>query len=294
MPYTPILATLGYIMSPDGKQVLLVHRNKRPNDSHFGKYNGLGGKVQAGEDIVECLRREIREEADLECLKMILCGTVSWPGFGKQGEDWFGFVFRIETWAGTPRTENAEGTLAWVPLEQLPALPMWEGDRHFLPLVFDRRQVQFHGVMPYRDGKPLSWTFSVAGDTVAPDQTRDTLIAGARQLMARGDFKRVVDMLDVHRPAEWAVVDGQGARILRLLGQGYVRQGEWRAGRECLEQLRAVQRERPLLSPLAYAGALTDLLRCYGQLGMNTPELEIRQELAHLRGTDEFRSSLVV
>ena len=52
MPFTPILATLGYVLSPDGRQVLLVHRNKRPDDPHYGKYNGLGGKLHAGEDVV--------------------------------------------------------------------------------------------------------------------------------------------------------------------------------------------------------------------------------------------------
>ena len=98
MPYTPILATLGYVLSPDGRQVLLVHRNRRPNDAHFGKYNGLGGKLEAGEDVVACLRREIREEAGLECDEIVLRGTISWPGFGKHGEDWFGFVFRIDRW----------------------------------------------------------------------------------------------------------------------------------------------------------------------------------------------------
>ena len=35
--YTPILATLGYILSPDKQQVLMIHRNKRPNDLHYGK-----------------------------------------------------------------------------------------------------------------------------------------------------------------------------------------------------------------------------------------------------------------
>jgi 8-oxo-dGTP diphosphatase len=25
MPYTPVLATLGYIMSPDGQETLLIH-----------------------------------------------------------------------------------------------------------------------------------------------------------------------------------------------------------------------------------------------------------------------------
>ena len=57
MPYTPILATLGYLLSADGRRVLLIHRNRRSDDPHFGKYNGLGGKLDAGEDVVTCLRR---------------------------------------------------------------------------------------------------------------------------------------------------------------------------------------------------------------------------------------------
>ena len=59
MPYTPILATLGYVLSPDGNEVLLVHRNCRPGDAHLGKYNGLGGKLHADEDIVAGMKREI-------------------------------------------------------------------------------------------------------------------------------------------------------------------------------------------------------------------------------------------
>src|ERR1700752_3236905 len=102
MPYTPILATLGYILSADGRQVLLVHRDRRPDDAHFGKYNGLGGKLDRGEEVVAGRRREIREEAGLECLSIHLRGTINWPGFGKQGEDWFGFLFLIDAWTGKP------------------------------------------------------------------------------------------------------------------------------------------------------------------------------------------------
>jgi 8-oxo-dGTP diphosphatase len=161
MPYTPILATLGYILSPDSRRVLLVHRNRRPHDAHFGKYNGLGGKLDAGEDVVSCMRREIREEAGLECEALVLRGTVSWPGFGKHGEDWFGFVFRIDRWSGTPRADNPEGTLEWVEADRILELPLWEGDRYFLPLVFERTGRQFHGVMPYRDGRPVSWSYNL-------------------------------------------------------------------------------------------------------------------------------------
>jgi 8-oxo-dGTP diphosphatase len=161
MAYTPILATLGYVLSADGRQVLLIHRNRRPDDAHFGKYNGLGGKLEAGEDVVACIRREIREEAGLECVELRLRGTISWPGFGKQGEDWFGFIFVIDRWSGQPRPDNPEGKLEWVAVERLLELPLWEGDRFFLPLVFGAGDRQFHGVMPYRDGKPMSWTYSL-------------------------------------------------------------------------------------------------------------------------------------
>jgi 8-oxo-dGTP diphosphatase len=158
MPYTPVLATLGYVLSPDGSRVLLVRRDSRPEDLHFGKYNGLGGKLEPGEDVVAGFRREVREESGLECEALTLRGTINWPGFGQGGENWFGFIFRVERWKGTPLSGNAEGTLHWIEIDRVAELPLWEGDRHFLPLVFASDARQFHGVMPYNNGRPVSWT----------------------------------------------------------------------------------------------------------------------------------------
>ncbi|MDO5505929.1 MAG: 8-oxo-dGTP diphosphatase [Pseudoxanthomonas suwonensis] len=157
MPYCPIIGTLGYILSPDRRQVLLVHRNARQDDEHLGKYNGLGGKLEDDEDAAAGMIREIHEEAGIRVTAMQLRGTVSWPGFGKNGEDWLGFVFLITAFEGEPFSENPEGPLEWVPLDAIHDLPMWEGDRHFLPLVFDQDPRPFHGVMPYRDGRPVRW-----------------------------------------------------------------------------------------------------------------------------------------
>lgn len=162
MPYTPIAATLGYVLSPDRSQVLLIHRNAREDDHHLGKYNGLGGKIERDEDVLAGMRREIREEAGIECVELALRGTISWPGFGKRGEDWLGFVFLITTFTGTPLERNPEGALKWVPVDRILELPLWEGDRHFLPLVFDADPRPFHGVMPYRDGRMQSWRYSRA------------------------------------------------------------------------------------------------------------------------------------
>ncbi|KAB2901498.1 MAG: 8-oxo-dGTP diphosphatase [Xanthomonadales bacterium] len=160
MPYTPIVATLGYVLSPDASRVLMIHRNARAHDQHLGKYNGLGGKLDPHEDVASGMRREIREEAGIECGQLQLRGTLNWPGFGKGGEDWFGFIFLITRFSGTPLTHNPEGTLEWVERTRLLELPLWEGDRRFLPLVFDADPRPFHGVMPYRDGRMLDWSYS--------------------------------------------------------------------------------------------------------------------------------------
>lgn len=158
--YTPIVASLGYILSSDRRKTLLVHRNRRPDDQHYGKYNGLGGKMEKDEDIVECMAREIHEEAGIVCEKLVLRGTINWTGFGPNGEDWFGFIFRVDSFTGEPADGNAEGDLVWVDVEEIMRLPMWEGDRHFLPMVFDDDPRIFHGYMPYANARPLDWQYT--------------------------------------------------------------------------------------------------------------------------------------
>lgn len=158
--YMPIIGTLGYILSPDGLQTLLVHRTARASDQHLGKYNGLGGKMHSDEDVVGCMRREIREESGLECTAPELRGTINWTGFGPDGENWLGFIFLITAFTGTLLSCNEEGNVAWYPVAALNRLPMWEGDRYFLPLVFDGDARLFHGHMPYAEGRPIGWSYS--------------------------------------------------------------------------------------------------------------------------------------
>ena len=157
-----VVATLGYVLSPDGKRVLMIRRDARPDDLHFARYNGLGGKLEPDEDLTAGMRREIREEAGIECGGLDFAGTVSFPGFGRNGENWFVAVFRVVDWSGEPYERNPEGTLVWVDVPDLLAgeVPLWEGDRWFLPLVFAAGPRPFHGVMPYANGRPTGWSYS--------------------------------------------------------------------------------------------------------------------------------------
>lgn len=167
------MGTLVYVLDRDAHAVLMVHRNARPGDDHLGKWNGLGGKLERDEDVVSGARRELREEAGIEATGLHLRGTITWSGFGPRREDWLGFVFLCDAWDGTPPASNPEGTLEWIPVARLldacsgdpavraaAALPMWEGDRHFVPLVLDGDPHQFHGTMPYDVDRPLDWRFT--------------------------------------------------------------------------------------------------------------------------------------
>lgn len=159
MAYRPIASTLGYVLSPDRSKVLMVHRTLRDDDEHRGKYNGLGGHLERDEDVASCMIREAREEAGIECTRLTLRGTVNWNDFGDSGDDWIGFIFRIDEFDGAPFERNEDGPLEWVDVARLDDLPMWEGDRLFLPMVFDADPRPFHGFMRYRDDRPVSWSY---------------------------------------------------------------------------------------------------------------------------------------
>ncbi len=172
--FQPIVGSLAYIWDRDTDRVLMIRRDARPDDDHFGKVNGLGGKLEPDEDIVTNVRRELREEAEIELTSLSLRGTITWTNFGPKNEDWLGFLFLVDGWTGTPPASNDEGSLEWVDRTRLLAacsddgqaatdarreLPMWEGDRHFVPLIFDDDPRPFHGTMPYAGDHPVSWSF---------------------------------------------------------------------------------------------------------------------------------------
>jgi 8-oxo-dGTP diphosphatase len=155
----PVLQTAVYVLSPDRTQVLLMHRNKCPEDVHFGKYLSLGGHVEPAEDVLTGARREVHEESGLTATDLTLRGTVLWTGFGAKRRDYFCFVFRADAFSGTPHGGNDEGTLEWVPLDDLKSRPMWESDHLWLPMVFDEIARPFHGVMPYDGVEMVDWSF---------------------------------------------------------------------------------------------------------------------------------------
>ena len=140
-----ILATLCYVKREG--YTLMVHRNRKPNDIHAGKWNGLGGKFEAGETPEECVIREVYEESGLSIAYPKLCGLISFPNF--MGNDWYVFVFTAAEFRGE-LIESPEGNLEWIPDEKTSDLNLWESDHFFMPWI--------------QEGKFFSAKFEYDGD----------------------------------------------------------------------------------------------------------------------------------
>jgi serine/threonine protein kinase len=112
----------------------------------------------------------------------------------------------------------------------------------------------------------------------------EELVREVRRLLAGKDYDQAIDKLDVHRPAEWSVLDAASAGTLLLLGQAYLGRGDVSAARECLEQLCNAQKEGAVLPETDYALALTNLIKCYRFLNRSEQGAEREQEARRLVG----------
>lgn len=128
------LATICYI--DNGKELLLMHRNKKPNDVHKGKWIAVGGKFEKGESPEECAKREVFEETGLTVEKMELRGLVTFPNFTPD-TDWYTYVFKVTQFSGQLNDHCPEGSLEWVPYEQVLSKPTWEGDYDMLSWILE-------------------------------------------------------------------------------------------------------------------------------------------------------------
>lgn len=145
-----ILATLCYVKH--NGCTLMVHRNKKANDIHEGKWNGLGGKFEAGETPEECVVREVWEESGLTIQNPKYCGLLIFTNF--KGNDWYVFVFTAGEFTGD-LIESPEGMLEWIPDEKVLDLNLWKSDSIFMPWIRDKKF--FSAKFQYNGDEMLSY-----------------------------------------------------------------------------------------------------------------------------------------
>ena len=106
------------------------------------RYNGLGGHVEADEDVYSAAVREVREEAGLDVREVRMRGLINIDAGGETGILLAVFTARSESRQTRP---SEEGTLEWVPLGRIGEYDLVED----LPVLLERISAMPDGAPPF-------------------------------------------------------------------------------------------------------------------------------------------------
>lgn len=125
-------STLCYIEKDDS--YLMLHRIKKKIDINKNKWIGVGGGFLEGESPEECCIREIKEETGLNVSSLRFRGIVTFDSNNCETE--YMYLFTADSFTGE-LSDCDEGILKWIPKNEILSLPLWEGDKIFLKLLFE-------------------------------------------------------------------------------------------------------------------------------------------------------------
>jgi len=131
--YAVIPRTLTFVFN--GSKVLLIKgaANKR---LWANLYNGIGGHVEKGEDVLSSARRELREETGLSIDDLSLAGVVVIDAGSPTGIELF--VFKA-VYNGEAIVPSSEGGLEWIEVGQIDRLKTVEDLPVVLPMVYNHQ-----------------------------------------------------------------------------------------------------------------------------------------------------------
>lgn len=120
--------TLGIVCQPSR---VLLGMKKRGFGA--GRWNGFGGKLLEGESLEESLRREFKEEANIDIGSVEERGVLEFI-YGSSPEVLQVHVYMISDFTGEA-TESEEMRPQWFTLDAIPYEAMWPDDKFWLPLL---------------------------------------------------------------------------------------------------------------------------------------------------------------
>lgn len=132
------LMTMCLVVQDD--KVLLI---ERPPEKGFPGFIGAGGKVDYPESIAEGAIREVKEETGLTVTKLIYKGLDEFTDLSCNLR-YMVFNYVAVEFEGELLEDPPEGNLKWVPIEEVPALPMQDWFRERFPLFFEEGTFEVH------------------------------------------------------------------------------------------------------------------------------------------------------
>lgn len=145
--------TLCYLIKDDS--YLMLKRDKKTNDPNHSKYIGVGGKVEPGESVTECLLREVYEETGFKLSSYDYHGIIYFHSDTFESEEMH--LFTSSEYLGTLK-ETIEGSFYYVKQTEVYELNLWEGDPIFLKAIEEKRPF-FRLNLYYKKDKLISHQF---------------------------------------------------------------------------------------------------------------------------------------
>jgi 8-oxo-dGTP diphosphatase len=121
------VATLALIKQ-DGKVLL---GEKKKGEIGTGILSGPGGKLDAGETLIECVIRETFEEYGIQLLKEDIRQIARITFYASGEPDFDVHIYHAGRFEGVLMETPDVKTPEWFPLETLPLSRMYDGDRHW-------------------------------------------------------------------------------------------------------------------------------------------------------------------
>ncbi|GIV78887.1 NUDIX domain-containing protein [Litorilinea aerophila] len=147
-----------------GREVLLL-KGAPTKRLWANRYNGLGGHVEADEDIHSAARRELREEAGIQVDRLTLRGIVHIQTSTDEQAPRPGvlvFVFHGVSPSREVQTTD-EGTPEWIPVNALGSYPLVDDLYELIPRALRPGPIFFGHYRPLADGT-MAYAFTEGGD----------------------------------------------------------------------------------------------------------------------------------
>lgn len=130
--------TLAFILK--GSDVLLGYKTRGLGE---GLWNGFGGKVEQWESIIDGARREIREECDLNALRLNHIGIVSYEA-DNNPEFSVVHIFACRDFTGEPKGTEEMNPVKWFSFQNIPYNKMWPDAKYWYKQMLNESNFYAH------------------------------------------------------------------------------------------------------------------------------------------------------
>lgn len=130
--------TLSLLFLRRDNEVLLAMKKRGFGE---GRWNGVGGKVEAGESLEQAMIRETEEEIGVTPTVFEKVGDIRFDEYFKGVPTLMHVhVFTATAWTGQP-IESEEMAPKWFAASDIPYEDMWSDDPFWLPQVLEGKKV---------------------------------------------------------------------------------------------------------------------------------------------------------